>query len=401
MGLPLLNTEMLETGISHGNKMLHALLENSNELTTVYDQNGIIKYESPSVTRILGYEQEELVNQSGFNRVDLEGIQSLMELFSFLTEFPDQTKTVEIVYTKKDGEQVLIESVGKNMTENPVVGGLVVNSRDITEKRKTEAALERSVSRINDSIRYARGIQNAIIPKISEIRKEIEGTSMLYLPKDTVSGDFPYFFKKGEYLYYAAVDCTGHGVPGAMLSLVGFLLLNDILKNSDEPLEPGEVLTKLHEAIVDTLNQNNEEIESRDGMDVSMCRLSADRKEVLYAGANRPLYKVGKDGELEQFKGDKFPVGGTKYRNRSDFSTIKIDAQQGDHLYFFSDGLQDQFGGQENRKLGPKRMREIFKTTTNTNSLDDIVSKKLHEEFVKWKGNLSQVDDILVIGLSI
>jgi serine phosphatase RsbU (regulator of sigma subunit) len=268
------------------------------------------------------------------------------------------------------------------------------------QKQKELFSVQKSIiedknNKITASINYAQRIQNAIIPQQNFIRTALGETATFYKPKDIVSGDFPYYYEKNGYKYYAAVDCTGHGVPGAMMSLIGHLILNDIL-NGDKLFEPGEVLNRLHAGVVKTLKQDDPENKTADGMDVALCRISPDHSEVLYAGAHRPLYHL-QNGKIIQHKGDKFPVGGNQYGGKNNFTTHHVDVQKGDSLYFFSDGYPDQFGGPENLKFGPKRMRGIIEEKKEE-SVADVISY-FEQQFEEWMGDEKQIDDVLLIGI--
>ena len=246
---------------------------------------------------------------------------------------------------------------------------------------------------ITDSINYARRIQKALVPKTNDVQKYLPESFMFYEPKDVVSGDFPWFYKKGNYIYFAAVDCTGHGVPGAMMSIIGCLLLNDIVNSSDS-IEPGELLNDLHQAVVETLKQYENTSGLADGMDVAMCRIDLQNNEVQYAGAHRPLYHI-QNNELTQYKGCKYPIGGAQYGGKNNFKNQTIEIKKGDAIYFFSDGLPDQFGGEEKRKFGPRRIREILLETENFKDLEETFDRRYRE----WKGESKQIDDILMIGI--
>lgn len=268
------------------------------------------------------------------------------------------------------------------------------------ELQKTKALIEEQNKKIMDSINYAKRIQKAIIPEHDALQKALGNYFMYYRPKDVVSGDFPWLYVKEDYVYIAAVDCTGHGVPGAMMSLIGHLLLNDIVHNTDHIKSPGQVLNELHKAVVNTLKQDAPGNKAADGMDIALCRIKTDKTEVIYAGAHRPLYlqKEGLD-EVVQYKGSKYPIGGMQYNGTNFFEDQRVEIQKGDRLYFFSDGLPDQFGGDRNLKLGPKRIRQV---------IEENPQKSMHEMheifeilFTKWMGENKQMDDVLLFGIEI
>ena len=266
----------------------------------------------------------------------------------------------------------------------------------LDELEESKKIIEKQNKSILDSINYAKRIQKAIIPKLEDIRADFPDTNWMYKPKDVVSGDFPYYFKKGDLIYYAAVDCTGHGVPGAMMSLIGHLLLNDIL-NSNTIYSPSEVLRKLHEGVVSTLKQDLPDNKAADGMDVGICCYNTKTKKLEYSGAHRPLYLVRKGEEIIQYKGGKYPVGGNQYKGANSYPNHEIDIKSGDTIYFFSDGYPDQFGGADNLKIGPKRIRRILEGNVEK-TLDENIAI-LSDTFEDWMKETKQIDDVLLIGI--
>lgn len=263
------------------------------------------------------------------------------------------------------------------------------------ELQKSKVLIETQNKKILDSINYAHRIQKAIIPDDIELKEHLGDYFMFYKPKDVVSGDFPWLFIRDEYVYIAAVDCTGHGVPGAMMSLIGHLLLNDIA-NDREIKTPGEILNELHKAVVKTLKQDAPGNKAADGMDIAMCRIHKSTNEVVYSGAHRPLYKLT-NGEIVQYKGCKYPIGGMQYNGENHFNDHTVKIHPGDSIYFFSDGLPDQFGGPENLKIGPKRIRNTI--IENEGAPMESMKAIFDSLFHNWMGVQKQMDDVLLIGI--
>lgn len=258
--------------------------------------------------------------------------------------------------------------------------------------------IEEQKKRITDSIRYAQRIQKVILPPKPFVKKVLPEAFIFYRPKDIVSGDFYWVTQKGKYTHFAAVDCTGHGVPGAFMSLVGNNNLNAAVNSADEII-PSEILNKLNSGVTNVLRQKEEDSEIKDGMDLALCTIDEDRKKIQFSGAYRPLYFI-RNGELTEIKGDKNPIGGTTIRNRSKvFTNHEIDLQSGDCIYIFSDGYPDQFGGPEGRKFMPKNLKNLLLSIWDL----DIKTqeKKISEAFDNWMGDLEQLDDVLMIGLKI
>lgn len=500
-------------------KRMQLLLENASEVITIYEEDETVRYISPSVEPILGYTQKEMMGKSDVDKVGDEFKSAFKDMFTHLKEVPEEQVTIQYEYRTKEGNYIWIESTGTNFMSNPAIHGLIVNSRDITERRRAEqeqrmrskmqalsenspdliTRLEKeSISYINpvieeytgkdpanylnnkfdelelnreildkwleivdevnstnqkvatemdfpsemgdrimqvnaipefdetnklesvlvvshditerklieleiqnknkkiaDSINYAKRIQNAILPNNNVINRVLPESFILYKPKDVVSGDFPWYVQMGDDIYMAAVDCTGHGVPGALLSLIGYFLLNDIVR-SRKISDPGLILDQLDEGVTTTLRQDQDDSKTKDGMDIALCKINARARKVEFAGAHRPLY-IMKKNEMEEIKGNKFAIGGGIYKNQTNFTNYTINLSKGDSIYFCSDGYPDQFGGPENRKFGPRRTRELI-TTIHKKPMKEAY-KIFDKEWEDWKGEEKQTDDVLLIGI--
>ncbi len=262
------------------------------------------------------------------------------------------------------------------------------------EKEKVDAAHKD----IRDSINYAKRIQEATLPLVEEIQKELPGSFVLFKPRDIVSGDFYWFDKQGSLIYLAAADCTGHGVPGALMSMIGSSALHQVLLE-EKKMEPGEILTKLNVEIRNALKQNMAESETRDGMDIALISFDTKTNEIKYSGANRPFYYVRKEiPEVEEIRADKFPIGGAGYEQR-EFHTHTIKLNKGDTFYIFSDGYPDQFGGDTGKKFMTKNFKRMLMLYNRYPVME--IRKQLDDEFEIWRGNNEQVDDVLVIGVRV
>ncbi len=276
----------------------------------------------------------------------------------------------------------------------------VVRQKEEIEKQKQLVELRNKD--ITDSINYAQRIQQAILPLREEIKSALPDTCILFLPRDIVSGDFFWFSgkyqKSHQYIFLAAVDCTGHGVPGAFMSMIGNTLLNEIV-NEKAILEPSLILQSLNEGVRRALKQNNEEHASRDGMDLALIRINILTREILFSGANRPLWIIKKDNSFIEIRPDKLGIGGFQNTMEKQFSTKAVRVDSGDRLYIFTDGYADQFGGPQGKKFMVKKLQQtlIDLNSQHIRTLD----RKLEEIHRNWKGDLDQIDDILVIGFSL
>jgi ligand-binding sensor domain-containing protein/serine phosphatase RsbU (regulator of sigma subunit) len=253
---------------------------------------------------------------------------------------------------------------------------------------------------ITDSIKYAKNIQEALLPSLSESERSLKDCFILYLPKDIVSGDFFWHSDHNNIQFIAAADCTGHGVPGAFMSIVGNNLLNEII-NQRNIAKPGEILLELHKGVKVALNPSHTESERRDGMDIALCAIHKDSGKLEYSGANRPLwiFRKDKNHELEIIKANKFPIGGLEFEEKRVYIDHTIDVKKGDTIYMFSDGFADQFGGPRGKKFMLSNMQKLL--LQNARNPMDVQKKNITEAFKAWKNSVEQIDDVLVIGIRI
>jgi tetratricopeptide (TPR) repeat protein len=250
---------------------------------------------------------------------------------------------------------------------------------------------------ITDSIKYAKRLQEAILPPTALVKRLLPDSFVLYRPKDIVSGDFYFIEEWGSKTFVAAVDCTGHGVPGAFMSIVGYNLLNQAL-NVYGLNKPFLILNDLNKNISKMLHQSLDDSTVKDGMDISL--ISIDRTNMLleYAGAYNPLWII-RDGNLLELKADKFPVGAFIGEDIRTFSHQELPLQKGDMIYLFTDGYADQFGGEAGKKFKYKQLQKLL-LEINSQSCGEQL-RMTENVFESWRGKLEQVDDVLLIGIRI
>jgi serine phosphatase RsbU (regulator of sigma subunit) len=260
------------------------------------------------------------------------------------------------------------------------------------QKKEIEVLLKH----ITDSIVYAKRIQEAILPPQSYVKSLLPNSFVLFKPKDIVSGDFYWMEEKDDTVIFAAVDCTGHGVPGAFMTIIGYNGLNHAFNESKET-SPASILNSLNEVISTTLRQDKGS-NIKDGMDAAMCMINPKTNELQFAGAFNPLFLI-REGVVQEIKGNKLPIGAFIGEERQKFTNHKFQLEKGDTIYIFSDGYADQFGGPKGKKFMYKQFRDLL-LEINGKSMDDQ-KKILNETIESWRGEHEQVDDILVIGLKI
>ncbi|MEL6536544.1 MAG: two-component regulator propeller domain-containing protein, partial [Bacteroidota bacterium] len=266
---------------------------------------------------------------------------------------------------------------------------------DTSEELKTAlddvAAKNRSITQ---SIQYARRIQEAVFPSYKTVRAYFPEAFVLYRPKDIVSGDFLWFAHRQEYSVMAVADCTGHGVPGAFMSMIGNTALNQIVKEN-RVFDPGEILDRLRKHVVTSLQLDSDGLRRTDGMDVAIISYHHGRDELRFAGAKRPLYKVS-GGVLHEFKGNFEPIGYLGEIEFDGYKTIDIPWAPGEMLYLASDGYADQFGGPDNKKIMVKGLKDQLLTLAPEPMPRQL--QALDDTFWSWKNHQPQTDDILVVG---
>lgn len=268
-----------------------------------------------------------------------------------------------------------------------------------TQKKEIETknrVLEKQKQEITSSIEYAKRIQHAALPSKPLSKEIVDEHFIFFMPRDIVSGDFYWYHETNKHLVITAADCTGHGVPGAFMSMLGLTFLNEIVVEKGI-YDAGQVLNRMRENIVKALGQQEENRTTSDGMDMALCVIEKNTKKMQFAGAFNPLICVRND-EIIELKGDRMPVG-IYGRMETEFTTHQLQLQSNDMLYLFSDGYTDQFGGKAGRKFLIKNFRQLLlqMKTLSLKQQRDVLEMTLR----KWQGNRAQIDDILVIGFKI
>jgi len=271
--------------------------------------------------------------------------------------------------------------------------------REIQKRKKAEEQLKASNKDITDSINYALHIQSAILPPAKLVGELLNDSFILYKPKDIVAGDFYWLEVVGNQCLFAAADCTGHGVPGAMVSVVCHNALNRSVREF-QLTEPGKILDKVRELVIETFENSDHEV--KDGMDIALCSITlapaqgSERAHLQYAGAYNPLWII-RNGEVLETKAHPQPIGICD--DPRSYTTNSFDLDKGDALYIFSDGYADQFGGQRGKKLKAKAFKELLVSMHDTPMEEQKLM--IDEAFENWKGELEQIDDVCVIGVKI
>ena len=256
--------------------------------------------------------------------------------------------------------------------------------------------LEFKNKEIMDSIDYAKNIQKAILPKVKDLQNVFVDSFLFYRPKDVVSGDFFFIHERGDEVVLAAVDCTGHGVPGAMMTVIGHSQLKEIVQQC-ENLDSAKILNDLDLRVRQILQQRDDTDGNNDGMDMALIVFNKETLHVQFSGANRLLYLI-REGVLTKYSSPSIPIGGSQFDNKV-FEKDEIQLQSGDQMYLFSDGYADQFGGRFGKKYMIKRFNDQLKSMSYLSLNDQAREIRIAHDY--WKGQEEQVDDILIIGVKV
>ncbi|MBN1183670.1 MAG: SpoIIE family protein phosphatase [Bacteroidales bacterium] len=263
------------------------------------------------------------------------------------------------------------------------------------EIREQKTHIEQQKQELTDSIEYAKRIQDAVISQPTGIEKYLSDYFIMFLPRDIVSGDFYWFGEYDNKFIFSVADCTGHGVPGAFMSMLGIRLLNEIVLERGVTA-PNEILDQLRDGVIHALKQEGKESTTKDGMDMALCTIDKSKGKLYFSGAYNALWLIRGD-EVLTYKADRMPVA--IYFKLNDFTCHEIDCQPGDQLYLFSDGFPDQFGGPEQKKYMSKKLRENLLSISHLPM--DQQREYLLKEFYEWKGDSEQIDDVSLMGVKI
>lgn len=310
----------------------------------------------------------------------------------------------DIPFRTADGQRLPVECSVK-VTEHMGRPAVVLYMRDIRERLRLQqeiaernALVELQNNELLSGLRYAQGIQQAMLPSLSQVRGAFKDAFILYKPRDIVSGDFYWCAQVGEKSVLAVADCTGHGVPGALLSMTGITLLQNIVTGQGIT-SPAQVLGELRTELLRSLAHQDNDQYVRDGMNIGIITYDRITRECEFSGALCPLYimRVSGDG-LEELKGDRLPVGYHEGAVR-DFTPHLLILEPGDRLFMGSDGFADQFGGPQGRKLKTAGLKEMIRRIPAADLCGQ--GKALDRAFAEWKGALDQLDDVTLVGVQV
>lgn len=351
------------------------------------------------------YLKKHLLLQDSLN--DEEGMRKVQEMEKRL-ENEKQEKEILLLKQKEEIQELKVKSQSEKINRGNIIiysvaGVLIIVLvmsffiyKSYKQIKKTNIELAEKKQEIQDSINYAKHIQNAMLPEVNVLEKHFPEGFGLFLPKDIVSGDFYWFNELNNIVYFAAADCTGHGVPGAFMSMIAIDKLNQCL--IDKKIDsPGAILSYLNKSIKKALKQDNLGSLSKDGLDIALCSFDKNKFELNYSGANRPLWII-RNKELIEYKPTKVSIAGFTNEDQK-FDNHFIKLQKNDSIILFSDGFADQFGGEQKKKFMTKRLKEFL---ININDMPMGKQElELERIFNTWRGNLEQVDDVMILGFRV
>jgi len=389
---------------------LSIVARETDNAVIIADQDGEIEWINEGYTRLLGYDIDELISKRGSNLIDEESSIETRRSFNRCIEQKVSVVYTYRTYTKDENEIWLQSTITPILDANENLLKFVVILIDITKLKIAEEEIEEQRNEIEaqrdqiaernveirDSIQYASRIQKALLPLDTQIDDLFSDHFVLNIPRDIVSGDFYWISTKGYKTIVAVADCTGHGVPGAFMSMLGLAFINEII-NSATVIQPNIILDELRDKIMKALHQMGTPGEANDGMDIALCIIDHENMMLEFSGAFNPMFLVRGD-ELIEFEGDKMPISIHAQSNQP-FSNRLEEIQKNDVLYLFSDGYADQFGGKKGRKFMIKRLKNTLLEIAQLPC--EMQRTKLIRKYEDWRGNEEQVDDILILGLRV
>ncbi len=375
------------------------ILDKLNALIVVLNNDGSADYVSKPAQQLLGYNSDELLGYNWWEATRFskpEGIEVKKKILGLFKDSNVSTQTFEHLLKTSHGGKKWVRWNISYLNEDQLIGvGYDITEKKISERKLIEQneKLTEQNKDITSSIVYAKRIQESILQTPEMIKQVFEESFLLYKPKDIVSGDYYWFHEDDNFRYAAAIDCTGHGVPGAMMSMVANSAFKEVFLNRNVK-EPGLILQALDEELEKSFSKNSNE-PFNDGMDVGLIQINKTTNELKFSGAFRSIIVTNAEG-LTEFRGSRYPLGFYSGVDKV-FETTTVQLQKGDCVYLYTDGYVDQFGGEHNKKLNKVNFKELIKTASEMEIEEQEAF--LEYSFNNWKQDEEQTDDVLVIGV--
>ncbi len=379
------NTELLK--LSH-------VVSNTDNGVMIIDKTGKIEWVNKGFTKLYGFTLEEFTSKSD----NIFKCSTNTYINNFIKDAIDNKKSVvyKVELTHKNNSKLWIQTTWSPVIDkNGDLINLVAIDADITEIKRAECKIRNQNKNITDSINYAKKIQTAVLPSPEIVKKILLEHFIFFKPRNIVSGDFYWIKKVKQFVMLAAVDCTGHGVPGAFMSMLGVSFMNEI-SEKHEFSKASIFLEELRNKVKLTLKQTGKQNETTDGMDIAFCIINTETNTAQYAGAYNPLIII-RNNKLVEYKATRNPIG--FYLKEKKFNNNKISLKKEDLIYHFSDGFNDQIGGEYNRKFMFMNFKNLL---LEIHKLPMVEQKqKLARVFDNWKAKEKQTDDVIVLGIKI
>ncbi|OFX23209.1 MAG: hypothetical protein A2033_13900 [Bacteroidetes bacterium GWA2_31_9] len=381
---------------------LSIVAKETSNAVIIFDKSGKIEWINDGYSHIYGYNLDEIIkNSKSSNIIELSNNKNINE---FVEECLQKKTSVnyDTLASTKNNKKIWIKT-----TLTPIydeLGNLrkfIAVDTDISAIKKAEEEISRKNRNITDSINYAKRIQDAILVNEEDFVNNLPNSFVYYSPKDIVSGDFYWIYKVNTKIIVVAADCTGHGVPGALMSLIGVMLLNEIIIQK-HIIKPSVILEKLHNGILDVLHQESNDNASQDGMDIAICSIDKEEAILEYSGAMMSMYILNND-KIDIIEADLRSLGGSlwirKENDNFSFTNHILELKDDMMVYLFSDGYLDQFGGDKNQKFNGARFRELLLSISKlpANEQKRIVANTIED----WRGDNKQLDDMLILGIKV
>jgi PAS domain S-box-containing protein len=379
---------------------LSIVASQTDNVILIMDSNGIVEWINESFTKLNGVTLQELKAERGNSIYEISNNPKIKNIIQDCIK-NKKSVVYESLNITKEGNRVWEASTLTPIFDNDgKLRKLIIIDSDVTDRKVAEEIIKQKNKDITDSINYAKRIQQAILPDAFKIKSYLPESFILFKPKDIVSGDFYWFDKIDNHIIFAVADCTGHGVPGALMSMIGIDILTQVT-NDSAITSPSATLELLDVKVKKALKQTGENNETTDGMDIAFCEFivpesSFNENLVLnYSGAYRPLWLI-RDKKIIEYKGDKYNIGGHNTGTKI-FTHHTIPINKGDVIYLFTDGCTDLFGGKSGKKFKTRRLKDLL-LQIHTEPIQDQ-EKILSNTFDDWRGTFEQVDDLLIVGV--
>lgn len=377
------------------------ILDKLNTLIVVLNNDGSVDYVSKSARPLLGYEPDELLGNNWWEATRFskpEGIEVKRKLQGIFKNRNSGVQNFEHLLKTAQGGQKWIYWNVSSLNDDQLIGvGYDITEKKISEKKLIEQnrVLTEQHKDITDSIRYAKRIQESILQTGEHVKQIFADSFILYKPKDIVSGDYYWFYEDEQYKFAAVADCTGHGVPGAMMSIVANSIFKEVFLNQKEK-ETDKILYALDRELEKALNSNPDEI-SNDGMDIALVRIDKVSGELQFSGALRSIMVINEIG-VTDLRGSRYPLGFYPDVQKA-FDKVNMTLSADSAVYLYSDGFADQFGGEQLKKMNRVNFKELLKTAYEMPIEEQEAF--LEYAFNNWKQDEAQTDDVIVIGIKL